>query len=95
MYSGSSGFLSSWNISIASQLQTVYPGQGKGEFGLAVPAGDRDVLPVAADDGFYNIETQAPALPVEAPAFVNLVKPVKHQGSSSGGMVSPVLETET
>ena len=71
--------MSSWNISIASQLQTVYPSQGEGEFGLAVPAGDGNVLAVAANNGFYNIKAQPPAVPVQASAFVYLVEPVKDQ----------------
>ena len=52
----------------------------KVKFRFSIPAGDGNIFTVTADDGFYDIQTQAPAVPVETPALVDFMKPVEYQG---------------
>ena len=49
------------------------------KFRLALPAGNGDIFSVGAYDGFDDVQSQSPAVPVLGPGFVGLVEPVEDQ----------------
>ena len=59
--------------------------QGKGKLSHTVFAGDGDVLFQISQNGFYNVQTKAHALPVHGAGIVRLVEPVENQGELVGG----------
>ena len=62
-----------------SILHSIYQGHGEGEFRLSIPAGDADILTMAAYNGLDDIQSQTPAVPVLGAGFIQLVEPVENQ----------------
>ena len=60
-------------------MHSIDQGHGKGESGSAIPAGDGNILAVAAYDGLDDVQAKTPAIPVLGPGFIQLMEPVKDQ----------------
>ena len=61
-------------------LELIYQRHGKGKLRLAILRADGDIFSVGAYDGFDDIQSQTPAVPVLGAGLVQLVEPVEDQG---------------
>ena len=49
---------------VSGHCPLIDQGEGEGEGGFSVPAGDGDVFSVGVDDGPHDVQTQTPAVPI-------------------------------